>query len=104
MNWKSRLCNGRLYDLVNTAKSTFSASRVVLGGELWRGNVSWRRIGAVNDGLEWVANTLGVIFVDQNSWVHAWGFSRDGLHINRRGRDIYLNCTLQYVVSTAEDK
>jgi hypothetical protein len=43
--------------------------------------VSRRRIGAVNDRLEWVANTLGVTFVDPNSW----GFSRDGLHLNRRG-------------------
>jgi hypothetical protein len=47
--------------------------------------VSWRRIGAVNDRLEWVANALGVTFVDPNSWVDDWDFSRDGLHLNRRG-------------------
>jgi len=32
-----------------------------------------------------VANTLGVTFVDPNSWVDDWDFSRDGLHINQRG-------------------
>ena len=47
--------------------------------------MSWRRIGTVNDRLEWVANTLGMNFVDPNSWVDDWDFSRDGLHINRRG-------------------
>jgi len=42
-------------------------------------------IGAANDRLEWVTNTLGVTYVDPNSWVDDWDFSRDGLHINRRG-------------------
>jgi len=72
---------GDAYDLVNTAKTKFSASRVVLSGVLWREDMSWRCIGAVNDRLEWVAKTLGVTFVDPNNW----DFSRDGLHINRRG-------------------
>jgi hypothetical protein len=35
--------------------------------------------------LEWVANTLGVTFADPNSWVDDWDFSRDSLHLNRRG-------------------
>jgi hypothetical protein len=55
---------GDAYDLVNTTKTKFSASRVVLSGVLRRKDVSWRRIGAVNDRLEWVANTLGVTFRD----------------------------------------
>jgi lysophospholipase L1-like esterase len=76
---------GDVYDLVNTAKTKFSASRVVLSGVLCREDVSWWYIGAVNDRLEWVANTLGVTFVDPNIWVDEWDFSRDGLHINRRG-------------------
>ena len=76
---------GDAYDLVNTAKTKFSASRVVLSGVLRREDVSWRRIGAVNDRLEWVAKTLGVAFVDPNSWVDCWDFRRDGLHINRKG-------------------
>lgn len=76
---------GDIYDLINTAKAKFSSSRVILSGVLRRRDVSWRRIGAVNDRLEWVANTLGVTFVDPNSWVDDWGFSGDGLHLNRRG-------------------
>jgi len=75
---------GDVYDLVNTAKTKFSASRVVLSGVLRREDVSWRRSGAVNDRLEWIANTPGVTFVDPNSWVDDWDFNRDGLHINRR--------------------
>jgi hypothetical protein len=55
---------GDVYDLVNTEKTKFSASMVVLSGVLRRKDVAWRRIGAVNDRLEWVANTLGVTFVD----------------------------------------
>ena len=58
---------GDVYGLVNTAKTKISTSRVVLSGVLRREDVSWRRIGKVNDKLEWVANTLGVTFVDPNS-------------------------------------
>jgi len=74
-----------VYDLINTAKFKFSASRLVLSDVLrWR-IVSWRRIRAANDRLEWVANALGVAFVDPNNLVDDWDFSRDGLHINRKG-------------------
>ena len=38
--------------------------------------MSWRRIGALNDRFDWVANALGLTFVD---------FARDGLHLNGRG-------------------
>jgi hypothetical protein len=75
---------GDIYDLINT-KSKFSSSRVILSGVLRRRDVSWRRIGAANDRLEWMANTPGVKFLDSNSWVDDWGFSGDGLHLNRRG-------------------
>ena len=51
---------GDVYDLVNTAKTKFSASRIVLSGVLRRGDMSWRRIRAVNDRLVCVANTIGV--------------------------------------------
>jgi lysophospholipase L1-like esterase len=74
-----------VYGLVNTTNTKFSTSRMVLSGVLRREDVSWWRIGTVNDRLEWVANTLGVTFVDPNSWVDDWDISRDGLHINRRG-------------------
>jgi lysophospholipase L1-like esterase len=76
---------GDAHDLITTAKTKFSASRVVLSGVLRRRDVSWRRIGAINDKLEWVATALGVTFVDPNCWIDDWDFNRDGLHINRRG-------------------
>jgi hypothetical protein len=47
--------------------------------------VSWRHIGALNDRYERIAKTLGVTFVDPNSWLEDWDFARDGLRINRRG-------------------
>jgi hypothetical protein len=50
---------GDIYDLINMAKSKLS-SRVILNGVLRRRDVSWRRSGAANDRLEWVANMLGV--------------------------------------------
>jgi hypothetical protein len=31
-----------------------------------------------------IAKTLGVTFVDPNSWLEDWDFARDGLHINQR--------------------
>jgi hypothetical protein len=55
---------GDVYDIVNTGKTTFSSSIVALSGVLWRRDVSRRRIGAVNSIYEWVAQTLGVTFVD----------------------------------------
>jgi len=76
---------GDIYNLINMAKSKFSSSRVILSGVLRRKDVSWQCIGAANDRLGWVANTLGVTFVDPNSWVDDWGFSGDGLHLNWRG-------------------
>ena len=76
---------GDVYDLVNTAKTKFSESRMVLSGVLRREDMSWQRIGAVNNRLERVANALGVTFVDPNSWADDWDFSRDGLHLNQRG-------------------
>jgi len=47
--------------------------------------MAWRRIGALNDRYDWIAKSLGVTFVDTNSWLEDWDFARDGLHINRRG-------------------
>jgi len=76
---------GDVYDLVNTAKTKFSTSRVVLSGMLRRRDMSWRHNGAINSRYGWVAQTLGVTYVDPNSWVDNWDFGRDGLHINQRG-------------------
>jgi len=47
--------------------------------------VSWQHIGAVNSRYKCVAQTLGITFVEPNSWVDYWEFGRDGLHINQRG-------------------
>jgi len=76
---------GNAYDLIITANSQFAASRIVLSGVLRRRDVSWQRIGATNDRLEWVASTLRVTFVDPNCWVDDWDYGGDGLHITQRG-------------------
>jgi hypothetical protein len=34
--------------------------------------------------IDWIAKTLGVTFVDPNSWLEDCDFARDGLHINQR--------------------
>jgi hypothetical protein len=49
-------------------------------------DASWRRIGALNDRFDWVANALGLTFVDPNSWIEDGDFARDGLHLNGRGK------------------
>jgi hypothetical protein len=46
----------------------------------------WRRTGALNYRFDWVANALGLTFVDPNSWVEDGDFARDGLHLNGRGK------------------
>ena len=75
---------GDIYNLINMAKSRFTSSRVILSGVLRRRDISWRRTAAANNRLEWVANSLGVTFVDPNCWVDDWDLSGDGLHLNRR--------------------
>jgi len=72
---------GDVYDLVNTSKSKFSTSTVVLSGVLRRRDIMalhWSR----KQQYEWVAQMLGVTLVDPNSWADDWDFGRDGLHIN----------------------
>jgi len=76
---------GELYLLVKKVKVKFTQSKTVLSGAMWRADVSWRRIGALNDRYDWIAKTMGVTFMDRNSWLVDSDFARDGLHINRRG-------------------
>jgi hypothetical protein len=76
---------GDVYALVNKAKTKFPQSRLVLSGVLRCRDVSWPRIGALNDRYDWIAKTMGVIFVDPNRWIEDWDFGSDGLHINRGG-------------------
>ena len=73
------------YDLVNMAKKNFPNSRLGLSGMLRRRGVNWRRVGTMNDRLEWVARKLGATFLDTNSWIRDGDFGRDGLHLNRNG-------------------
>jgi hypothetical protein len=73
---------GDVYALINMAKTKFPQSKLVLSGILRHRDVSWQWIGALNNRYDWVAKTLGVTFVDPNSWVENWDFGRDGLHIN----------------------
>jgi lysophospholipase L1-like esterase len=74
------------YALVSTAKKKLPNCRLVLSGVLRRRDVAWRRTGALNDRFDWVANALGLNFVDSNSWTEDGDFARDGLHLNGRGK------------------
>jgi len=73
-----------VYALVSEKK--LPNCRLVLSGVLRRRDVSWRRIGALNDRFDWVANALVFTFVDPNSWIEDGDFARDGLHLNGRGK------------------
>ena len=46
--------------------------------------MSCRCVGALNDRYDWVANVLGLTFVDPNSWVEDGDFAGDGLHLSVR--------------------
>ena len=72
--------------LVSMAKKKLPNCRLVLSGVLRRRDVSWWRIGALNDRFDWVANTLGLTFVDLNSWMEDGDFARDGLQLNGSGK------------------
>jgi hypothetical protein len=77
---------GEVYELASTAKKKLLNCKHVLSGVLRRRDVSWRRIGGLNDRLAWVADTMGLTFVDPNSWIEDGDFSGDGVHLNGRGK------------------
>jgi len=77
---------GEVYALASTAKKKLPNCKLVLSGVLRRRDVSWRRIGSLNDRLDWVANTVGLTFVDPNSWIEDGDFGGDGVHLNGRGK------------------
>jgi len=77
---------GEVYALVCAAKKKLPNCRLVLSGVSRPRDVSWRRIGALNDRFDWVANALGLAFVDPNRWVEDGDFARDGVHLNGRGK------------------
>jgi hypothetical protein len=77
---------GEEYALVATAKEKFPNSRLELSGVLERRDASWRRIVALNDRYDLVANAVGHTFVDPNSWIEEEDFARNGLHFNGSGK------------------
>jgi hypothetical protein len=76
---------GEAYDLVNTAKTKLPGLRLVVSGILRSRCVSWRRVGAANDRLKWIAGAPGSTLVGPNRWIRDQDFSRDGLHLNGSG-------------------
>ena len=48
----------------------------------WAGRFYW----GTNDRYDWVANALGLTFIDPNSWIEDGDVTRDGLHLNGRGK------------------
>ncbi|XP_068082581.1 uncharacterized protein [Anabrus simplex] len=75
----------KFYELVNSTKKKFPKANVVISGILRRPDVSWKKIGRLNQELQWVAESCGSLFVDGNSSINDRDFSRDGLHLNQRG-------------------
>jgi hypothetical protein len=73
---------GEVNALVATAKSKCSNCSLDLSGVLRRRDMSWRRIGVLNASFDWIANALGITFVDPNSWIVGRYFGRNGLHLN----------------------
>jgi len=99
---------GEVYALVSTAKKKLPNCRLVLSGVLRRRDVSWRRIGALNDRFDWVANALGIAFFDPNRWIEDGDFVRNGLHLNGRGKrrlgQLYARVSGLDVGGSAESK
>ena len=95
---------GEVYALVSMAKKKLPNCRFVLSGVFRRRDVLWRRIGALNDRFDWVANALGLTFVDPNSWIEDGDFARDGLHLNGRGKRRLVNYMQGLVDLIMEDR
>ena len=74
------------YELVAMVKKKLPYSRLILNGVIRRRDMSWWRIGALNDRWEWIAETFKITFVDPISWIEDEDFARDGLHLNGRGK------------------
>jgi hypothetical protein len=75
---------GERHALVDTAKRKLSNCRLIFSGFLRRRDVSWRRIGGLNDRYDWVTNALGLTSAVPNSWIEEGDFARDGLNLNGR--------------------
>ena len=88
---------GEVYDLVYTAKAKFPGNRLVLSGVLRRKGVNWRRVGAADDRIEWVARSLQATFVYPNSWIRDVDFGRDGLHLIEMRPENLATSTSEFV-------
>ena len=66
---------GEVYAFVDTAKRKFPKNRLFLSGGLRRRDVSWRRIGVLNDRYDCLGNAL-VPLVDPNALVEDGHFAR----------------------------
>jgi hypothetical protein len=95
---------GEVYALVTTAKRKLPNCRLVLSEVLQSSDVSRSRIGALNDGYGWVANALGLTFVDPNTWLEEGDFERDGLHLLEEGKDDLDNYMLEILELILEDR
>ena len=71
---------------MTNVKKKLPNCKLLLSGVLRRRDVSWKRIGALNDRLDWVAKAVGLMFVDPNNWIKEDDFSGDGVHLNPRGK------------------
>jgi hypothetical protein len=49
---------GEVYSLANKAEVKFPQSIILLSGVMRRTDVSWKRIGALNDRYDWIAKTM----------------------------------------------
>lgn len=76
---------GELYELGMKAKSKFRNAKIVMSGIVRRDDVPLWRVKSVNDRMDWVCAQLGLVYVDADCWIGDRDFSRDGLHLNRRG-------------------
>ncbi len=50
---------GDIYELVTAARKKFPTAKLILSGLLRRRDTRWTRIGLINDGMDWVARSLG---------------------------------------------
>jgi len=77
---------GEVYAFGVYSKEEAPNCRFVLNGVLRHRDVSWWRIGTLNDRFDWVANAVGLKFIDLNSLIEDGDFGRDGLNLNGRGK------------------
>ncbi|PSN35616.1 hypothetical protein C0J52_25434 [Blattella germanica] len=66
-------------------EKTYPNVNIVMNGIVRRRDVHWWRIGRIYEAFDWVADCVGVKFVDPNSWISDGSLGRDGVHLNRRG-------------------